>query len=563
MGGIKFFDRKEIKDILAYLRLADNPEDFPSFSRVINVPPRKIGEKTLAQIVESAEKYQISVFEVCEQICAGVKGMARVSNGHLKPFVDTILHVRKMSAQKARVADMVDYIIKSIDYEVYLQKSFKGEFDERMAHISDLITYSNIAENDLRNRMELETQNSKTDEGSDGDGDLPRDVREDSILSTFLTELALQTNDDAISRKDGPKDCVTLMTLHSAKGLEFPVVFVIGVQDGVIPHNMSDDRAEERRLLYVGMTRAEGLLYLTYSKQHPYEFNQSCKWSPFVRELIKSSSVENAMKPNLIIDKDFRQCISSRKILPIEAWKDFSKVLKRPFNPDAPLLEADPEVRESTVVPGQRSHGNFWSHGGRYRNWNDDDSRNEENHDGDENSGAIHFAKHRGYSNFASSAQPLAPPRFSSAASLFAPGKLFTKKANNDGLTRASTYKVSEYEEPVSKSAAGSSIKNQSEDNKTPTNVLKQAQTVNTHTKTHSETKKSKQGVGSSDDGEYLPPGVHPHPSPIIKPKVTEPKQVIPDVSDNDSEYFSNQRPHAVQRKHGKTLGIKRRRPNK
>ena len=242
VGGISFYQRKEIKDIIAYMRLIMNQTDNVSLRRVINSPPRGIGAATLARLENEAKKKALSLFEVMTSTVRANSVTASVKE-KLEGFIKLI---GRMSSKKHKTAsDMIRDII---------EKSGYGEFieNERMQHLNELIASS--AETEVKD---------------------------------FLDRASLFTNLDDSAREN----TVSLMTLHSAKGLEFPVVFILGLEEGILPYfkaTNDDEINEERRLFYVGMTRAKDILWLTgASKRRLYAKFQNQEASRFLSDIPK------------------------------------------------------------------------------------------------------------------------------------------------------------------------------------------------------------------------------------------------------------------------------------
>ncbi|GAF65544.1 ATP-dependent DNA helicase [Bacillus sp. TS-2] len=242
VGGTKFYDRKEIKDVLAYLRLISNPDDDISLRRIINVPKRGIGATTVDKIATYAIQNGLSIFSALQEI--EETGITARAISKLKEFRDQLGHWIQMQDYLS-VSELVEDLLKRTGYRDMLKNEQSIEAQSRLENIDEFTTVT----------QEFEKHS------------------EDKSLVAFLTDLALVADIDRLD-DDGEgekkKDALTLMTLHSAKGLEFPVVFLIGMEEGVFPHSRSlfeeDEMEEERRLAYVGITRAEKLLYLTNAR---------------------------------------------------------------------------------------------------------------------------------------------------------------------------------------------------------------------------------------------------------------------------------------------------------
>ena len=261
VGGQRFFERLEIKDLLAYLRLIVNSQDDLSFRRIVNSPKRGIGATSLAKLSDFAEVYQFSLLEASLQTTLSpLSGKAAKA---LEKFATTIEELRKMQ-EFLSISEFVEQVIEKTGYLAALEQQHTMEADARIENIQEFISVAKQFEQD---RLEEES--------------------EDSPLLQFLTDLSLVSDVDS---DEGDGRMVTLMTLHAAKGLEFPVVFIIGLEEGIFPSSRSimehDDVEEERRLAYVGITRAEQKLFLTnaYSRLL-YGRTQTNRPSRFVLEI--------------------------------------------------------------------------------------------------------------------------------------------------------------------------------------------------------------------------------------------------------------------------------------
>lgn len=238
IGGHRFYDREEIKDMTAYLRVIDNPNDNIRLNRIVNVPKRGIGKTTMDRAGELAVLNNLSVFDVISN-AENYPELSRAVN-KFKDFVAMINGLREAeSSGDYSLAELYELILEHTDYKNYL-KTEKENADVRIENIEEL--KSNI----------IKFEEEYGDEAS---------------LSAFLEDISLQTD---IDNYDADADTTVMMTLHSAKGLEFPVVFIAGMEEGVFPgvaiYSNPDELNEERRLAYVGITRAKEELYLTKTK---------------------------------------------------------------------------------------------------------------------------------------------------------------------------------------------------------------------------------------------------------------------------------------------------------
>ncbi|PNQ85064.1 DNA helicase PcrA [Paenibacillus polymyxa] len=237
VGGIKFYDRKEIKDLLAYLRLLSNPDDDISLIRIINVPKRSIGDTTVGKLQAAAAERGVSIFRVLQVV--DDLGFAGRTRNALVEFYDMIEGLSRM-VDYLSVTELTEKMLETTQYRLELQNENTLESRSRLENIDEFLSVT----------MEFE-------KGT-----------EDKSLVSFLTDLALIADIDSMNDdEEEQSDAVVLMTMHSAKGLEFPIVFIVGMEEGVFPHSRAfldnEELEEERRLAYVGITRAEEQLFLT------------------------------------------------------------------------------------------------------------------------------------------------------------------------------------------------------------------------------------------------------------------------------------------------------------
>ncbi|BAZ92508.1 DNA helicase II [Thiohalobacter thiocyanaticus] len=265
-GGLRFFERAEIKDALCYLRLANNRGDDASFERVVNQPPRGIGERTVGAVREQARALDISLWESARRIVAEKALNARAVNA-LNNFIELIENAGE-SIVDLELHEQAEAMIQASG----LIEHFKKEKGERgQARIENLEELVNAA-------RAFEVPEEAEEDLTEGEPD---------ALTAFLAHAALEAGE---GQADAWEDCVQLMTLHSAKGLEFPVVFMAGLEEGLFPHQMSADEPgrleEERRLCYVGMTRARQRLHVSYAEKRRLHGQENYAIpSRFLREL--------------------------------------------------------------------------------------------------------------------------------------------------------------------------------------------------------------------------------------------------------------------------------------
>ena len=238
VGALKFYERREIKDVISYLRLIQNPDDILSLKRIINIPARGIGKTTLSGFIFASELYQST-------------------NSKIATFTQLMAEFRQIASIK-KLSDLIKTILEKIKYQDYLSSEEKPD-ESRWENVQELIGVS-----------------AKFDTMAPGEG-----------LRSFLEEIALTMSTDDISNERGQ---INLMTLHSAKGLEFPVVFIAGAEEGLLPHSRSifdpQQMEEERRLCYVGITRAKEKIYLIFTRHRSlYGKTQSNLPSRFLNDI--------------------------------------------------------------------------------------------------------------------------------------------------------------------------------------------------------------------------------------------------------------------------------------
>ncbi|MEH7347259.1 DNA helicase PcrA [Gottfriedia acidiceleris] len=276
VGGVKFYDRKEIKDILAYLRFIANPNDEISFSRIINVPKRGVGAASVDKIINYSIMNDLSLSDTLEQIdFVGLSGKITKAVGDFHAMAKNW----QQMLDYLSVTELVEEVLDKTGYIQVLKDENTIESASRIENIEEFLTVTNAFE----------------------------ESSEDKSLVSFLTDLALVSDIDQADKEESQADEVILMTLHSAKGLEFPVVFLIGLEEGIFPHSRSlmdeEEMEEERRLAYVGITRAEKDLYITNAQTRTlYGRTSVNQESRFINEI-----------PEELLDRANKKVVTERR----------------------------------------------------------------------------------------------------------------------------------------------------------------------------------------------------------------------------------------------------------
>ncbi|OCL13721.1 UvrD-helicase-domain-containing protein [Glonium stellatum] len=315
VGGHRFFDRVEVKIVLDYLRVINQPDHNDALVRIINVPSRKIGEVTIKHLLEEAEAKKKTLWNLILNAAQGktrpqTKLSIQAEKG-LETFVNLILTSQKklqsVDEQSCNIVDLIAHVLKKLSFEEFLRRTHPEDFETRWANVEELVAQATditvATEEALPVVEEIEQ----------------REFSSEDILSKFLANVALSTE---VEKAEGEQVLqVTISTIHAAKGLEWPVVFIPAAYEGSIPHSRAEDTDEERRLLYVGMTRAQSLLYLSCPVKNSQR--EQTTLSPF----ISSRSMANVFDTK---GPSFRFSVAL----------DLSRILRRPCPPESAIQNA-------------------------------------------------------------------------------------------------------------------------------------------------------------------------------------------------------------------------------
>lgn len=273
VGGRRFFDRVEVRIVLDYLRAISHPDNTSALLAIINTPSRKIGDTTVKELMKLVEQKKESLWSVSQKVLRGEisieKRLTKPAEQGLTELISIIKSARKkMESIKPEDApgSLIQHVIKSLNYRDFLKRQYSDDHQERWENVQELVTQAtdpNLQFNPVDD--ELPAIEGLLQEKAQGAHE---------VLARFLANVVLSTEVES-NEQGEEKPRITISTIHSAKGLEWPVVFVPAVYEGSIPHSRAEDTNEERRLLYVAMTRAKALLYMTFPVMQSREENES------------------------------------------------------------------------------------------------------------------------------------------------------------------------------------------------------------------------------------------------------------------------------------------------
>ncbi|KAI9253027.1 P-loop containing nucleoside triphosphate hydrolase protein [Sporodiniella umbellata] len=305
VGGERFFSRVEVKDIISYLEFIFNPYNRIAFERVVNVPKRGVGTAGLQKIVEFSDRQETNYLNTIFVIVTRKpKGISEATLENLKAFLKTCSEAREMIKNEKSPAEIIKHIVESINYKEYLESNYPDDFESRWMNVGQLI-------NTAVDKPPINEEDEETKEETKyADIYGQKRSKKKNSVSDFLEFCALCSNQH--EQEEAEEGKVTIATLHSSKGLEWPCVFIVSCVEGVIPHIKSDPN-EEKRLLYVGMTRSKFILYCVSTMMRQ-------QFGNYVKS--KRSSLFNGMDKELYIERPIHWNDKTRDMLAIILRKE-------------------------------------------------------------------------------------------------------------------------------------------------------------------------------------------------------------------------------------------------
>jgi len=340
VGGHKFYDRAEIRTLIDYLRVIAQPENNVAFARILNVPRRGFGEGTIKGLLQEAESSSLSVWALLSKHCRGDrKARTRITNhmeqklsgGLLRPLEDIRRRIKDAPGPDGNpfgLVQMVEQLLVKLDFQKYLQTAHPDDHEQRWANVQEFLG--------LAAEFVRDVDNAEDDFLPEIEG--LQQTKEIDVLPRFLANVSLAADAQTGDEGQGSKPHVTISTIHKAKGLEWPIVFVPAVYRSVFPHTRSEDDAEERRLLYVAMTRAQALLYLSCPLFNSNSNGERTELSPFV-EPVKGSFLNKGP----CLDRPVMEGIAKIIQRKLPAEETIFKGLPAMFSPEDNLFPVDPE----------------------------------------------------------------------------------------------------------------------------------------------------------------------------------------------------------------------------
>lgn len=353
IGGHKFYERKEIKILLDYLRAVYQPDNNDAIARIINVPRRGIGDTTVKRLIEEAEQQKISLWLLLKKHCQGSRKattkilpkMEQKLNTELMRLISNLQNQAQQITEDTQhsLVSLIEKLLSQLDFKQYLESEYPEDHEQRWQNVQEFLSLANDFVRDL----------AKADDDLLPEIENVDQVKDDSILGRFLANVALASDAQKTNEGGEKKSVITISTIHAAKGLEWPMVFVPAVYAGSIPHSRAEDLDEERRLLYVAMTRAQVLLYLSCPLYGSQGMGTKVELSPFVSPFASKAFAKQGASFNRPILEGVA------KILGRDAPSEKAIFDKIPvmFSPEDNLFPVDPiDTRDAEGVDGSEGY---------------------------------------------------------------------------------------------------------------------------------------------------------------------------------------------------------------
>lgn len=361
VGGKKFFERTEIKTLLGYLQVVSQPNNSEALLRIINIPCRNIGLATVKAFSEEAEARNSSVWDLMRQTVQGyVRLRSKISKQAERAMgilVDIIINARNKVADLETPhfpEDVLKYIIKKIGYRAYLERNHGLDQESRWANVEELMIQAsdyNLSASEHPDwdviDMLPQIEGLEQAKGNAGQEALSK------FLANILLATELQREETSADGEAVLQSQVTISTIHAAKGLEWPVVFIPAAYDGLIPHSRAEDTDEERRLLYVATTRAQALLNISYPVKNPQRGESISILQLCCGEMADFPAEETTISPFLSSKKGSQYFVPQGPALTTDTVRDISRILKRECPSENDILEGcrAVESRDDNVWP--------------------------------------------------------------------------------------------------------------------------------------------------------------------------------------------------------------------
>ncbi|GAW13888.1 hypothetical protein ANO14919_032790 [Xylariales sp. No.14919] len=353
VGGFKFYERTEIKILLDYMRVIHQPDNNDAFARIINVPKRGIGEITIRALLEEAERSSISLWQLVDKHCRGQRRAKTnirqqtenaLSGSLIKPLSNLRERVRLDAGlgTPMNLVELVQKLVHDLKFQDYLEATYGAEYESRWANVQEFVTLTE----------EFMRQNHGDDEALPTIDGVAQ-ASDDDLLARFLSNVSLASDKQTEEKDQEGKPLVTISTIHAAKGLEWPVVFIPAVYNGSIPHLRADDHNEERRLLYVAMTRAKALLYLSCPQYTASGGGKTTELSSFVDLLPSSAFLPKGPSFDRPIMSSVAKILSRELPLDSVIYKGIPSMTA----PEDNLFPVDPNQPVNSHTTGEASYG--------------------------------------------------------------------------------------------------------------------------------------------------------------------------------------------------------------